>query len=127
MHNGGRERLATARALLDATPLEEGLKAMVRAGPAARALYPYFAVWHRPLTPEQWQQVPTPCPGLGWALPPLYWHSPQQARLLVQHLPGEDRKVLHTAALCLARLQRQLGIPLPAFITGRIVSLCLAV
>ncbi|PRW58228.1 ankycorbin isoform X1 [Chlorella sorokiniana] len=28
LHNGGWDRLATARALLDATPLEEGLKAM---------------------------------------------------------------------------------------------------
>ena len=72
-------------------------------------------------------RCPPPAPVWGWALPLLYWHSPQQARLLVQHLPGEDRRVLRTAALCLACLRRQLGIPLPAFIVGRIVSLCLAV
>lgn len=127
LHNGGRERLATARCLLDATPLEAGLQEMVRAGPSARPLWPYFVVRHRPLTRQQWQQVPAPCPGLGWALPPLYWRSPEQAKLLVEHLPPEEKAALQTAALCLARLQRQLDIPLPGFIVGRIMSLCLAV
>lgn len=100
---------------------------MVRAGPAARGLWPYFAVRHRPLTAEQWQQVPAPCPGLGWVLPPLYWNSTEQARQLVQHLPPADTAVLQTAGLCLARLQRVVGVPLPGFLVGRIMSLCLAV
>ena len=126
LHNGGGERGATARCLLDATPVEEGLREMVRAGPAARALWPFFVVRHCPLSREQWAQLPTPCPGLGRALPRMFGHSAEQARLLVQHLPPSDAEQLRCAALCLARLQRVLDQPLPGPIVGRIVSLALA-
>lgn len=47
------------------------------------------------------------------ALPAALAHSPSQAGLLVKHLPDQDRARLCTLALCMARVQRSAGTPLP--------------
>jgi len=74
-------------------------------GEAARPLYPILAA-RQSLTPQQWGQVPSSCPGLGAALPAVLERSAQEAAHLVRHLPPADRQRLSTAALCLARAQR---------------------
>ena len=63
------------------------------------------------LTPAEWQRVPSPCPGLGSALPAVLARSAGEAALLVRHLPGADRERLCAAALCLRRLQQCHGLP----------------
>ena len=62
---------------------------------------------HTPLSDAEWAQVPTPCPGLGAALPIVLARSAAQAAHLVTHLPAEGARCLRTAALCLARAQRK--------------------
>ena len=73
---------------------------------------------HRPrcppaVVPEQWAQVPTPCPGLSAALPAALRRSTAEAALLVRRLPPAEQQRLHTAMLCLARAQRRLSASLP--------------
>ncbi len=83
---------------------------------------------HMPLTPEQWQHVPTPCPSLGLSLPAVLAHSAAEAGLLVAHLWPSDRERLRTAALSLHRLQRTLELcpPIPAALLGRMLALSLS-
>ncbi len=80
---------------------------------------------HMPLTPEQWQRVPMPCPGLGTALPAVLDRSAAEAGLLVAHLPRADRMRLRVAALSLHRLQGTLELspPIPAALLGRMLAL----
>lgn len=83
---------------------------------------------HLTLAPAQWQRVPTPCPGLGRALPAVLTRSEAEAARLVAHLPPAEAACLRTAALCLHRLQRslQLEAAVPAPLLGRILALSLA-
>ena len=82
---------------------------------------------HMPLTPEQWQRVPMPCPGLGTALPAVLDRSAAEAGLLVAHLPRADRMRLRVAALSLHRLPGTLELspPIPAALLGQMLALCL--
>lgn len=82
---------------------------------------------HLPLTPQQWQRLPTPCPGLGRALPAVLARSEAEAAVLVAHLPPADAARLRTAALSLHRLQRGLQLELPAHLVGRMLALLLVI
>ena len=81
---------------------------------------------HLPLTPQQWQRLPTPCAGLGSTLPAVLARSEAEAALLVAHLPPVDAERLRTAALSLHRLQRRLQLDVPAHLVGRVLALVLA-
>lgn len=87
----------------------------------ALSLFPDLAE-HWPLT-AQWRQVPTPCPGLGRALPFVLHRSEAEAALLVAHLPAADSACLRTFALALHRAQRRLAIHLPRELVGRVLCL----
>lgn len=65
------------------------------------------------IEPADWARVPTPCPGLAAALPTVLRRSEEEAALLVGHLLDGERQRLRTAALCLGRVQRSSGTPLP--------------
>ncbi len=97
--------------------------------PALATMYsdtvrPFYAelVTCWPLTADQWQQVPSPCPRLARALPTVLARSEAEAAALVAHLPAPDRCRLRTAALALHRQQRCLGVSLPADLTRRILA-----
>jgi hypothetical protein len=62
-------------------------------------------------------------PRLLRALPAVLAHSAEQARCLVQHLPPADVQRLRTAALCLARAQKQSGVFLPNPVVWQILQL----
>ena len=101
-------RIAAASALLAAGPAESVLADLCAAAPdIALRLFPDFVTSQAPLTDAQWALIPTPCPGLGRALPAALAHSTDQARQLVRHLPPEDAQRLRCAALCLSRPQPQ--------------------
>ncbi len=78
------------------------------------------------LTSEEWtaawSAVPAPCPGLLRALPAVLAQSTEQAGHLVQHLPPADVQRLRTAALGLARAQKQSGVFLLLLSFGRFCS-----
>ena len=121
----------SARVLLPATPPEYAVTALAFAGRHSsepgnvNPALPLFSdlVGSHALSPDQWQHVPTPCPGLGAALPTVLRRSEAEARLLVGHLAGEEQERLRTAALSLARVQRQAGVELPAGLVGRVLAL----
>ena len=71
-------------------------------------------VARQPLTPAEWLRVPSPCSGLGAALPAVLARGEAEAALLVAHLPAAARRRLRTAALCLRRAERVHGLELPA-------------
>eukprot|EP00887_Chlorella_sp_A99_P002399 scaffold10.g2399.t1 len=75
----------------------------------------------RTLSPADWAAIPAPCPGLARALPAVLARSTAEAAELVAHLPADHRSRLHTLALSLARMQRRLGLELPAHIVRRIL------
>lgn len=76
-----------------------------------------------PLTQEQWQLVPAPCPHLERALPAVAARSTVEAGWLVGRLAADRRARLRTAALSLAELRR---LPaLPAELSQRILVLAL--
>ena len=88
-------RIAAASALLAAGPAESVLADLCAAAPdIALRLFPDFVTSQAPLTDAQWALIPTPCPGLGRALPAALAHSTDQARQLVRHLPPEDAQRL---------------------------------
>ena len=114
--------LDTARALLPAVQPAEALPLLVARGDLTLPLFPELAMdW--PLTAAQWQQVPSPCPGLGRALPAVHQRSEEEAALLVAHLPPADSTRLRTFALALHRSQRRLGIHLPSELVHHLLSL----
>lgn len=88
----------------------------------AQHLFADFVAAHCPLRPAVWARIPNACPGIGRALPAAFAHSTEQASLLVRRLPYGDAARLRTAALCLARLQHRLGLPLPADVCGCILT-----
>lgn len=71
-------------------------------------------VARQPLTPAEWKRVPSPCDGLGAALPAVLARSEAEAALLVSHLPAKACERLRTAALCIKRAERRWRVSLPA-------------
>ena len=68
----------------------------------------------RPLTDEQWGQVPASCAPLARALPAVLARSRLEARLLMQRLVADQRQRLRTFALCLAQAQQRARVALPS-------------
>lgn len=119
----GMQNDEAARCLLGAGPTVAVLAAIAAGGVTARHLYADFIIARCPLVSAEWRMVPQLCPGLGRALPAAFAHSGQQAQQVVQRLPAEDGQRLRTLGLCLARLQRLLGLPLPGEVCGRMLAL----
>ena len=125
--------IGTARLLLalgdlpsapDSEALDDGIiRALLRVRPVGLGvqLLP-AAVSRRPLAAQTWALLPSPCPDLGVALPAVLERSPEEARRLLWHLSAGERARLWTAALSLARAQREMGVELPAHVVTR----CLA-
>ena len=102
--------------------LDEGIiRLLLDAGRLGLQLLP-IAVARRPLAAETWALLPSPCPGLGTALPVVLARSSGEARWLLWHLSAGERARLWTAALSLARAQREAGVELPAHVLARCLS-----
>ena len=111
-----------ARPMLAAEPPATALPLLCGAGEVALPLLPDLAArW--PLTPAQWQQVPSPCPGLGRALPAALARSEAEAALLVARLPAANKAHLRAIALALHRRQRCLPVSLPTELVRRLLCL----
>jgi hypothetical protein len=119
------QHIEAARCLLEEAPLQpagEILELLSEWGDAdAQPLCACLAA-RLPMTAEQWAEVPTPCTGLGAALPAVLQRSADEAALLARHLPPSDHARLRTAALCLVRAQRRHDLPLPAPIIQRLLQ-----
>lgn len=115
-------RLEAARVMLAAVPPNASLPLPAQAGGLTLPLYPEVAA-HWPLTAAQWAQVPSPCPGLGMALPAVLQRSEAEEALLVARLPGADASRLWGFALALHRAQRRLQVFLPVELARHILSL----
>ncbi|KAL4435607.1 hypothetical protein ABPG77_002570 [Micractinium sp. CCAP 211/92] len=81
-------------------------------GPPGEPLYAALAA-RQQLTAAQWAAVPSPCRGLGAALPAVLARSKQEAAELVHRLPEAERLRLRTFTLCLARAQQRMRAQLP--------------
>ncbi|KAL4425382.1 hypothetical protein ABPG75_009398 [Micractinium tetrahymenae] len=100
----GRPHVPAAACLIDHGVLQPAwyvLKALQRAEAAALPLHPKLAS-RQALPSWLWDLMPSPCPGLGAALPAVLERSVEEAGLLVRKLPAADRDRLRMAALCLA-------------------------
>ncbi|PRW20634.1 endonuclease V family [Chlorella sorokiniana] len=119
----------TARLLLEEAPLQpadEVLAALNKKGSWVLELYTCMAA-RLPLTAEQWALVPSPCPGLGTALPAVLQRSEAEAALLMARLPDAYQRRMHTFALCLAQAERRQQLPrLPAPLVSRLLALSVA-
>jgi hypothetical protein len=98
----------------------------LHSNPAALPLFADFVNARTTLTSEDWAAVPTPCPGLGVALPAVLARSTDQARHLVQHLPPADAPRLRIAALSLHCAQTAIDLAVPRPIIQSILALSLA-
>ena len=118
-------RLAAARCLLGAGPVASAVAALEAAASQDEHLDGLYADLVRarlPLADHEWALLPNPCPSaMSGALPAALAHSAHQAGQLVRHLPVAERAGLRTGALCLARVQRALGLQLPLPLTARIL------
>ncbi len=86
-------------------------------------LYAALAARH-PLTAAEWALVPSPCHGLGSALPSVLQRCTWEAALLVRHLRRAARQRLRCFALCLSTEQRRRTIPtLPSSLAWRLLAL----
>lgn len=127
------QNFAAARTLLPASHMsaDQLLDAFAtvpaHAQPGVQPLYADLAA-RRSMTPEQWQRVPAPCPGLGRALPAVLARSETEAALLAAHLPAAEAERLRISALSLHHLQRslQLEAAVPAALVGKMLALSLA-
>ena len=121
-------RIAAARCLLELAPLQPAGDVLALLSSSGKPAMPLYAslVARQPLTPEQWAQVPTLCPGLAAALPAVLLRSTAEAGALVRRLPLADRARLRTAALCLGRTQQCLPAPLPIPIVWHVLALAVA-
>lgn len=121
------QHLATAHCLLGDGPAADVLRTLRAAGRQALPLFADLVMARPALRLREWALVPAPCPGLGRALPAALAHSRAHAAQLVARLPEDDVARLRTAALCLVRLQRTLGLParLPAPAVQRVLAACL--
>lgn len=77
------------------------------------------------LTPEDWLRVPAGLPELRAALPAVLARSCAEAAQLMARLPAGDRDRVRTAALSLARAQRDAGVPLPPAVVTRLLGTAL--
>lgn len=118
---GGYMRCAGA--LLEGCPTQLALDTLCQAGPVALPLFAELAA-ARPLSAEQWAQVPRGCPGLGALLPAvLAREGGREAPCLVRRLFRRDRRRLWELLRCLGRLQRQQpALPLPLHIVHRMLG-----
>jgi hypothetical protein len=112
-----RHTWGATRSLLSAGPAAMVLRVLSLpdfcGGEALHPLFTDFVMVRLPLSESDWALVPSPCRGLGRALPAALAHSSAQACSRVQHLPPADAERLRTAALCLARVQRCQKVQLP--------------
>lgn len=122
--------LSAAALLLAAAPLQPAVEILQTLSVlnCVRRFSLYSSlVARQALNPSEWALVPSPCPGLGTTLPAVLRRSEAEAALLVRHLPVAEVQRLRTFALCLARRQRQAGMPeLPAPITAHLLALSVA-
>lgn len=124
-------RMETARYFIEQAPwgpqhVSSLLAALNAAGDRALPLYAVL-VGRCSLTPEQWDKVPTPCPGLGDALPAVLRSSPAEAPRLVQHMTEDERHHLRTLALLLGVAQQRGQLPqLPPGINAGLLAYCAA-
>jgi len=107
--------LHAACILLRALGLSPGQLLVVIACRRHQDWHPHFVVLAAlySLSAAEWQRMPSPCLGLGRALPAVLARSESEVRHLMAHLSHQDRARLCTFALCLARWQRVMGLPLP--------------
>ncbi|KAL4853541.1 Ankyrin-1 [Chlorella vulgaris] len=120
---GGKPHLAAARSLVAAGPVPDVLAALGAAGPAAQSLFGDFVTARLPMTSEEWAALPTPCPGIGGALPAVLAHSAEQTRQLLSHLSPADVQRLRLALLCLHRVHKQQHVYLPTSVVWKILGL----
>ena len=99
------EHAAAAGALLRAGPAAAVLATLAANGDLALPLFTDFllAPGGLPLSAADWALVPTPCPGIGRALPAALACSPDQAAQVVRRLPPADVASLRSGAVCLSR------------------------
>ena len=125
-------RHEAAHTVIEAAPASAVLSSLIRHLPQHSGVHAgTFVRAHLPLTEQQWSQLALVVPalppshsyGLARALPAALAHSHAQARQLVRLLTDSERARLRTFALCLARLQRCLRIPLPGPLAGKLVVL----
>jgi ankyrin repeat protein len=130
MHFG---HLDAARLLVAASPASTVLDLLETAPPEywPESYLTAFVRAHLPLREQQWEQLgrivrsvhALPNPSLGHALPAALEHSAAQAHQLVRLLTHQQQRRLHMFGLCLARLQRRLGISLPGPLSGKLMAL----
>ncbi len=123
-------RAAVALCLLAAGPARHVLSSlsasMFRQEVPRTFMYRLYAdlVIARPaLTADEWELVPTPCPGLGRALPAALKRSAEQAARLVARLPRADKERLRAFALALHRAQARGRTHLPWELKWRVLAL----
>lgn len=117
--------METARCLVRAAPaVQPTLSLLTRNGLLLSGLCADL-VAHLPLTQEQWQSIPAPCPDLARALPAVQDRSAAEAGWLVGRLAEDQRALLQTATLSLGRAQQQGQRSMPAELMQRILALCL--
>ncbi len=117
----------TARLLIAAPGQQPSqlLQCLNRHGREALPLYSEVAGRY-PLTPLDWQLIPSPCPCLAAALPGVLQRSTAEAALLIARLPVAERCRLRAAALSLHRAQADSGVWLPQPLVWRILAACLS-
>lgn len=104
----------------------EVLASLTTAGITALPLYPALVARY-PLTADQWALLPTPCPGLGAALPRVLQRSEAEAALLVRHMSAAEQQHLRALALYLGVAQRRGHLPsLPSPLSQGLLADCAA-
>jgi ankyrin repeat protein len=78
----------SVRILMRHGSTQDLLGALAAARPRMAYLCADVVAARLPLNATEWTLVPSPCPGLGHALPAALQHSPEQVRQLVQHTCG---------------------------------------
>lgn len=125
-------RAIIARRLLTHAPLRTQDKerllariASVASRLSAGSAAPLYAILasRLPFKAAEWALVPSPCPGIGAALPAVLHRSEAEAALLVARLPAAERRRMRTLALCIgAGARRGLLPPLPSVIAQRLLA-----
>ena len=118
-----KARAATVRALLPMGSDTETLLVLNVTLPQSLPFFADFVIARPALSTINWALVPSPCPGLGRALPAALAHSPGQAPCLVARLPQGDKDRRRAFALALHRAQACTRICLPQPLVWRMLSL----
>lgn len=120
------EAHAAVRVLMACGPLELPLRMVAPYCPEhCSFVIDLLTVRSEPLSAARWDLIPSPCPGLGRALPARLAVSPEQARQVVRRLPPADQLRLRSAALCMHRAQHVTGTALPGPIVSRILAMAM--